>query len=190
MIKRVDKDGDFKINMQEFIELMLPEMQNRLLEQDSRIEDFRAMFRDADTDYSGYLTADEVYTVLLKNGIDLKYQELVDLIQEFDVDGDAKLDIDEFVAMMNTSSDMSFHSAGAKNTYLKIRQSRRLNVNDFLKALKDLPSAIVPSVFHNKWVKEGKVRPSDTLKAQFDPRTMSWKDMLPVLTEKLSQEQM
>ena len=85
---------------------------------------------------------------------------------------------------------MSFHSAEAKNTYLKIRQSRRLNVSDFLKALKDLPGAIVPSVFHNKWVKEGKVRPSDTLKAQFDPRTMSWKDMLPVLTEDLTPEQL
>jgi len=35
------------------------------------------MFKDADQDYSGYLTADEVYTVLLKNGIDLKYDELL-----------------------------------------------------------------------------------------------------------------
>jgi Ca2+-binding EF-hand superfamily protein len=80
------------------------------LEQDDRVEDFRAMFRDADTDYSGYLSADEVYTVLLKNGIDLSFDELCELINEFDVSGDAQLDIDEFVAMMNTSSDMSFHS--------------------------------------------------------------------------------
>ena len=144
---------------------MKPEMQNRLLEQDDRVEDFRAMFKDADTDYSGYLSADELYSVLLKNGIDLSYDELIELMNEFDVSGDAQLDIDEFVAMMNTSSDMAFHTPGAKQTYLKIRQSRRLNVTDFMKALKNLPSAFVPSVFHGKWVKESKNRPSDVLKA-------------------------
>jgi len=165
MIASVDTDKNGEIDLQEFTTLMLPEMQNRLLEQDDRIEDFRAMFKDADADYSGYLSADEVYTCLLKNGIDLSYEELIELISEFDVSGDAQLDIDEFVAMMNTSSDMSFHTAGARSTYLKIRKSRRLNVTDFMKALKSLPSAFVPSVFHNKWVKESRNRPSDVLKA-------------------------
>jgi len=47
------------------------------------------MFKDADADYSGYLTADELYTVLIKNGVDLSYDELIELIQEFDVSGDA-----------------------------------------------------------------------------------------------------
>ena len=167
---------------------MKPEMQNRLLEQDDRIEDFRAMFKDADTDYSGYLTADEVYAVLLKNGVDLRYEELIELMNEFDVSGDAQLDIDEFVAMMNTSSDMAFHSQGAKSTYLRIRQRRRLNVTDFMKALKSLPSAFVESVFKQKWKKESKNRPSDVFKAQLDPTTMTWKDMLPVLSEHLPPE--
>ena len=79
--------------------------------------------------------------------------------------------------MMNTSSDMSFSSQQARSTYLKIRTSVRLNVTDFMKALVDIPSAFVPSVFHNKWTKENKNRPSDVLKAQLDPRTMTWKDM-------------
>lgn len=89
MIQSVDKNGNGKIDMDEFIQLMRPEMYNRLLEEDDRIEDFRAMFRDADTDYSGYLSADEVYTVMLKNGIDLRHEELTELIAEFDVSGDA-----------------------------------------------------------------------------------------------------
>ena len=90
--------------------------------------------------------------------------------------------------MMNTSSDMAFHTEGAKSTYLKIRQRRRLNVTDFMKALKNLPSAFVPSVFHQKWSKENKNRPSDVLKAQLDPRTMTWRDMLPVTNDQLTQE--
>ena len=144
---------------------MMPEMEGRLVDQDDRIEDFREMFRDADSDYSGYLSADEVYCVLLKNGVDLSYEELVELMNEFDVSGDAQLDIDEFVAMMNTSSDVEFSNSRATETYMKIRQRRRLNVTDFLKALKNMPSAFVPSVFYNKWVKESKNRPSDVLKA-------------------------
>ena len=77
LISSVDDNNDKVIDRTEFQTLMLPEMQRRLLEQDDRVEDFRGMFKDADTDYSGYLTADEVYTVLLKNGIDLKYDELI-----------------------------------------------------------------------------------------------------------------
>ena len=188
MIKKVDTSGKGQITIQEFTTLMMPEMQQRLLEQDDRIEDFRAIFKDADTDYSGYLTVDEVYTVLLKKGIDLTHDELCELIAEFDVSGDGQLDIDEFVAMMNISSDMVFSSSNAKNTYLKIRQSSRLNVVDFMKAFKTLPSAFIPSVFTNKWIKESKVRPSEVLKAQLDPRTMTWKDMLPVLSEELTLE--
>ena len=77
LISSVDDNNDKVIDRTEFQTLMLPEMQRRLLEQDDRVEDFRGIFKDADTDYSGYLTADEVYTVLLKNGIDLKYDELI-----------------------------------------------------------------------------------------------------------------
>ena len=122
IIKSIDRDGNMKVDKGEFQNLMKPMMQQRLLEQDDRIEDFRAMFREADTDYSGFLEANEVYTVLLKNGIDLSFDELCELISEFDVDGDAQLGIDEFVAMMNTSSDISFHNETSKNAYLKIRQ--------------------------------------------------------------------
>jgi len=57
-----------------------------------------------------------------------------------------------------------------------------------MKALKTLPSAFVASVFHQKWVKENRFRPSDVLKAQLDPRTMTWKDMLPVTQDHLTQE--
>lgn len=187
MIKSVDPNAT-SIDKAGFMRLMKPEMQNRLLEQDDKIEEFRAMFKDADVDYSGYLTSDEVYTVLLKHGFDLEFEELVELMNEFDASGDARLDIDEFVAMMNTSSDLDFESDAAKNTYLKIRKRNRLNVVDFMKALKNVPSAFVPSVFHQKWAREGKFRPSDVLKAQLDPRTMTWKDMLPVHADKLTTE--
>ena len=135
IIKSVDKDGDMNIDMDEFMALMKPEMEKRLFEHDEGIEQFRAIFRDADIDYSGHLSADEVYSCLLSNGIDLSFDELCELISEFDVDSDGKLSIDEFVAMMNTDEDVKFGQANAKNAYLKIRKAARLNVTDVLKAL-------------------------------------------------------
>jgi len=43
-------------------------------------------------------------------------------MQEFDVSGDAKLDIDEFVSMMNTSADMDFNgNKDAQHAYMQIR---------------------------------------------------------------------
>jgi len=188
LIRSVDKDGDMRIDFNEFSALMKKFMTSKLLEQDDRIEDFRAMFKDADTDYSGYLDPTEVYSCLLKNGIEITREELINLIAEFDVDGDQQIGIDEFVAMMNTSSDLAFADESNKNTYLKIRQKNRLQVTDFMKALKDLPSAFVPSVFHKKWVKESKHRPSDVLKAQLDPRTMTWKDLLPIHNDQFTPE--
>ena len=144
-------------------------MYSRLLEKDEQIEDFRALFREADTDYSGYLEPDEVFACLLKRGLDISRDELINLIAEFDVSGDAQLDIDEFIAMMNSSSDLCFSTEKNKEVYLKIRMQNRLNVKDFMMAIRKLPSAFVASVFHTKWTKENKNRPSDVFKAQLDP---------------------
>ena len=187
IIQKVDKDNNGTIDIEEFKQIMRPEMYNRLLEQDEAVENVRDMFKEADTDYSGYLEPDEVYTILLKRGIDITKDELIELIAEFDVSGDAQLNIDEFVTMMNSPSSLSFCNEKNKEVYLKIRMSR-LNCLDFLKAIRNLPSAFVPSVFHSKWTKEHKHRPSDVLKAQLDPLTMTWKDLLPMLTEMFTKE--
>ena len=66
MIDSVDQDGDHQLNRQEFQDLMKPIMIEQLISTEDNVEEIRAIFREADTDYSGYLTADEVYAVLLK----------------------------------------------------------------------------------------------------------------------------
>ena len=187
MIASVDTNGDQEIDRQEFVNLMKPIMLDMLLSTEDNVEATRALFRAADTDYSGFLTADEVYSVLLQQGVDLTFEELVDLMQEFDVDGNAQLEIDEFVAMMNLGDDVNFQEAGAKNSYLKIRKARKLNVMDFLKAFSNLPSSFTPSSFSDKW-KLKRNLPSSVLKPQIDPKTMLWKDMYPVHSDQLTTE--
>ena len=104
------------------------------------------------------------------------------------MDGDAQLDIDEFCTMMNLGDDVNFQAAGSKNTYLKIRKARRLNVMDFIKAFSSMPASFVPSSFTEKWAAK-KHLPSSTMKPQIDPRTMMWKDMYPAHVDQLPKEQ-
>ena len=66
MIASVDDNGDKKIDREEFESLMKPILHDKLLSAEDDVEAIRAMFKEADTDYSGFLTADEIYAVLLK----------------------------------------------------------------------------------------------------------------------------
>lgn len=94
------------------------------------------------------------------------------------------MDIDEFMAMMTMGDDLAFRTENAKNTYLKIKKGRRLNVTDFLKAFGNLPTSFIPSIFQERW-RLKKNLPSSVFRAQIDPRTMMWKDIMPVVSDNL-----
>lgn len=108
MIASVDDNNNGSIDREEFGKLMRPIILDMLLSAEDNIEKTRALFKEADVDYSGFLTADEVWNVLLKQGIDISFDELCELMEEFDMDGNMGLDIDEFVAMMNLGEDATF----------------------------------------------------------------------------------
>lgn len=69
----------------------------------------RALFKEADSDYSGYLSPDEFYICLLKMGADVSRQEVVQMFAEFDTSGDNKIDIDEFVTIMSNGAQVNFN---------------------------------------------------------------------------------
>jgi len=50
---------------------MLPILLDELVSKEDRTEDIRAMFKEADTDYSGFLSIEEMYACLLKMGADV-----------------------------------------------------------------------------------------------------------------------
>lgn len=64
---------------------MMPILIDELVAGDDQVEDMRAKFREADTDYSGFLSVDEFYTCLLSMGTDVSRQEVVNMFTEFDV---------------------------------------------------------------------------------------------------------
>ena len=105
MVRKVDLNGDGRLALNEFTELMMKQMKEELLAQEDNIEELRAKFLDADIDHSGTLSVDEIFSVLLRMGADLSMDELVELMHEIDVDRSGSLDIDEFIALMTTTGD-------------------------------------------------------------------------------------
>jgi len=110
-------------------------------------------------------------------------------MNEIDVDRNGQLDIDEFMALMNMGDEIHFQSNGAKNTFLNIRKAKKLKPLDFLKCFKNMPMNFVPSFFNEKWTKCKKHLPSSVFKPQINPKTMLYKDMLPVLSENIPPSQ-
>lgn len=136
-------------------------------------------------DHSGTLSVNEIYGVLLKMGADLTLEELIQLMSEIDVDRNGALDIDEFVALMTvTGNEMEFSSDISKKTLQSIRKCRKLNPLDFLKQFKSMPVTFIPSFLGEKW-KNGKNLPSSVFMPTIDPKTMLYKDMMPVVQENL-----
>lgn len=64
---------------------MLPILLDELVASDDQLEDMRAKFIEADTDYSGFLSVDEFYICLMNMGADVTRQEVVNMFTEFDV---------------------------------------------------------------------------------------------------------
>jgi Ca2+-binding EF-hand superfamily protein len=88
--------------------MMLPILKNEVLNSEDNVEDFRKMFREADIDGSGYLTVDELYSVVQKMGADVTQDDIIQLMSEIDVDRNGQIDVDEFMALMSMGDEMNF----------------------------------------------------------------------------------
>ena len=71
---------------------------------------------EADTDYSGYLSINELWQALKKQGADVTLDEVCQLMAEIDIDRDGQLDIDEFISLMKQGDQLEF-SSNSKSTY-------------------------------------------------------------------------
>lgn len=159
MIQQV-KPGADRLTQTEFTQLLMPKMQEELLQQEESLEDFRALFLDADIDHSGTLSVDEIYSVIKKMGATVTLDEIIELMNEIDVDRNGELDIDEFIALMSLGDEIQFRNASSKNTLMHIKKARKLNPLDFFRCFKSLPMNFVPSFIGEKWNKQKKNLPS------------------------------
>eukprot|EP00030_Apusomonadida_sp_AF-17_P003067 a344326_281.p1 GENE.a344326_281~~a344326_281.p1 ORF type:complete len:183 (+),score=90.89 a344326_281:30-551(+) len=99
MIADIDKDGSGQIEFAEFAELMT----TRMSERDSREEILKA-FRLFDSDSTGRVTFRDLKRVAKELGENLTDEELQEMIDEADRDGDGEVDEADFLRIMQRTS--------------------------------------------------------------------------------------
>merc|ERR1719359_1083054 len=99
MIQDVDKDGSGNIEFMEFLEMMTIKMAER----DPREEILKA-FRLFDDDSTGKISLKNLKRVARELGETMTEEELQEMIDEADRDGDGEINEDEFLRIMKKTN--------------------------------------------------------------------------------------
>merc|ERR1712018_1032133 len=99
MIADIDKDGTGTIDFNDFLTMMTTKMS----EKDSREEILKA-FRLFDDDETGFITLKNLKRVAKDIGENMGDEELQEMIDEADRDGDGQISEDEFLRIMKKTS--------------------------------------------------------------------------------------
>mmetsp|Transcript_7973 Transcript_7973/g.27073 ORF Transcript_7973/g.27073 Transcript_7973/m.27073 type:complete len:170 (+) Transcript_7973:45-554(+) len=99
MISDIDKDGSGTIDFDEFLQMMTAKMS----EKDSREEILKA-FRLFDDDETGKISFKNLKRVAKELGENMTDEELQEMIDEADRDGDGEINEDEFLRIMKKTS--------------------------------------------------------------------------------------
>lgn len=90
LVKKYDTNGDGDIDFEEFAKLMA--------ESDvAETARFAQLFKSIDTDSSGSVSVSELRTALENKGVGLSEQQLQQMIQYADTDGNGELSFEEFL---------------------------------------------------------------------------------------------
>ncbi|OWF37197.1 Calmodulin [Mizuhopecten yessoensis] len=95
MINEVDSDGNGTIEFEEFLNMMRVKM-NCVDHQDELHQSFKVFDKDGD----GSITKEELRSVMTTLGENLTDAELDSMMAEADLDGDGRIDFNEFKFMM------------------------------------------------------------------------------------------
>ena len=95
MIKEVDLNSDGKIELEEFITLMMKNSPDTQQE-----EEVINAFRVFDKEGNGLIQTDELKHIMMTIGDKMTKDETDEIIHEADIDGDGTINYEEFVRMM------------------------------------------------------------------------------------------
>ena len=84
------------MDFREFVELMI----KREAEKET-IDDLKQVFRVFDKDGNGYVSTSEIKFVLNSVGLHFSDEEILEMVQEADIDGDQHVSFDEFRDIFN-----------------------------------------------------------------------------------------
>jgi Ca2+-binding EF-hand superfamily protein len=175
IIRQHDTNNDGKLSKLEFEVIMMQKMMDELIEDEDSINDLNSMFHQADINKDGYLTIDELDIMFKQYDTNITYEDLVVLMKEIDVDGDGRLDIDEFIALMSMDHS-SFKDEKSGNTLMKMKRSGKKPAYDFVKYFKIMPTQFIESFTTRQWKKK-KNLPSSVFEPKIDPDTLLYRDL-------------
>ncbi|CAG7726573.1 unnamed protein product [Allacma fusca] len=95
MLKEVDINGDGTFSFDEFVQIVTNYAGGTSVTDEE--QELRDAFRIFDKHNRGYISASDLRAVLHCLGEDLSEDEIEDMIKEVDVDGDGRIDFNEFV---------------------------------------------------------------------------------------------
>lgn len=101
LVIEYDVNGDGTIDFDEFIEMMTKHTQETV----DQTAEMREAFKIFDRDGNGYIDLKELKTVITRMGEPLSDKEAEEIFRVADLNGDGKLDYDEFVQMIIQSDD-------------------------------------------------------------------------------------
>jgi len=99
IMAEVDLDHNGKLDLKEFIMLMHNMMENK---DNDNMEEIQMAFRAFDTDGDGKVSKDELRLSMMSLGQRFKEEQIDDIINKYDKDGDGCLQFEEFVNMFTT----------------------------------------------------------------------------------------
>jgi len=103
MIRNVDKNSNGAIDFNEFIEMMV--------KKSSQVdEDVMHAFRVFDRDGDGYISVEELRLTMNNLGEPLTDHEVRSMIEEADLDGDGRINFQEFARLMQTQQQQQQRS--------------------------------------------------------------------------------
>ena len=95
MISDLDKDGSGAIDFDEFLDMMTARMSDK----DTR-EDINKVFRLFDDDKTGFITIKNLRRVARELGETMTDEELMEMIERADTDGDGQVTPEDFYNIM------------------------------------------------------------------------------------------
>jgi len=103
MIQEVDTDGNGTIEFDEFVECVRPALTAKPVEKTSQPnEGMMAAFKEFDEDGNGFIEPEELRTKMSEmSGCEIPMEQIQDMIKQVDVNGDGKVDYEEFVKLMS-----------------------------------------------------------------------------------------
>ncbi|KAK4430155.1 putative calcium-binding protein CML16 [Sesamum alatum] len=101
LLAKMDANGNGFIEFEELVEAILPDIDEQVL---INQEQLMKVFRSFDRDGNGYITAAELAGQMAKMGQPLTYNELTEMMQEADTNGDGVISFNEFANVLARSA--------------------------------------------------------------------------------------